>query len=494
MTATKEEKESELLLPKSNNGDKPRYSILRARISAAFIPVFAVSVSGTRESLVTQYIVKRLEDEIGFSNVTKVSSCIDSGNSSNTESGNDPQSQASEQLTYYVLAQTIPAFFACLLLGSYADYVGRRLLLLVPVFTNFVKTAIICCIVKFNFDLSYFYLAYGIDGLAGTSYSILLALYSFTADISYSKKDRTFWIYAVSCASSTMSAVINVTGGYLIKNYGFFEAAIFLCGLTLLSFIVPLIFLPETLQQRRSIKGVSPLTHIKNIFGLYFLDGTVRRRATFCVCLLMFIVGVANDLHLNSLDSLYQMHYPFCWDSVKIGNYSAIRTAGGHFLAIIVYKLLQMCMAIEPIGMIGATFQGGAFVLEAFINASWQFYLVPVILIPSCLTSSVMRTMFSILAGPDHQGAVFSSIAVFETLCSLATSQIYNRIYSATVSFMPGAVYLVMASVSCVTVALFGVYFLVREKPQHVKIIVVDTLADKENIQKTNSFLSKSVS
>ncbi|BFZ07209.1 hypothetical protein BsWGS_10248 [Bradybaena similaris] len=489
MEDAEEKQEAAQLLPKSSTADKPHYSLLRARISAAFIPVFALTINFP--SLLTQYIVKRLEDENGFSNVTKVSSCDAGGNSSNTEAKDDPQAQASELLSYCTLAQTIPAFIACLLLGSYTDYIGRRRLLLVPVFTNFVKAALVCCIVRFNLDLGYIYLAYGIDGISGSLYFTLLALYSYTADTSSSKKERTFWIYAVSCTTSTMSAVANVVLGQLIKSYGFFEAGLFISGMAFVGFTVPLIFLPETLYQRRSIKGVSPLTHLRKIFGFFFLDGSIRRRATFCMCLLMFAFGVANDLNLVSIDTMYQMHAPFCWDSVQIGDYSAIRTAGGHFLALILYKLLQMCMAIEHIGMLGVLFQAAAFILEAFITLSWMFYLVPVLLIPQCLTTSVIRTIFSILAGPDHQGAVFSSIAFIEALCGLVTSQIYNRIYSATVSFMPGAIYLVMASISCVAFALFGVYLMVRETSSHVQMVVDEKLLDKENMTRSSSLSSK---
>lgn len=42
MEDAEEKEEVEQLLPKSNNADKPQYSLLRARISAAFIPVFAL--------------------------------------------------------------------------------------------------------------------------------------------------------------------------------------------------------------------------------------------------------------------------------------------------------------------------------------------------------------------------------------------------------------------------------------------------------------------
>uniref|UniRef100_A0A0B7A3W8 Major facilitator superfamily (MFS) profile domain-containing protein n=1 Tax=Arion vulgaris TaxID=1028688 RepID=A0A0B7A3W8_9EUPU len=491
MTSQAKEKQDEYesvpLLPKPTHEDKPSFSIVRARITSAFIPVFTLSAGSARDSMLAQFLVARLKDDAGFSNSSQIGSCIEDSNNSMIKIANEFQAEASEQLMYYSLVLTIPAFFTCLLAGSYTDYIGRRLLILIPTFTYFLRTAIICCVIKFHLDLRFIYLAYGIDGLVGSWYLLLLALFSFTADISFSKKDRTFWIYFVACSLSIMAAVINIAVGYLIKIYGFFEATLFLCSMMFVAFIVPLIFLPETLQHRRSIVGVSPLIHARKIIGFYFFDGPVRQRATFCVCLTLFVIGVANDLNVGSLDALYQMHQPFCWDSVQIGDYSAIRTAGGHFFGLILFKVLQMCVSIERIGMFGALFQGGAFILEAFIQVPWQFYLVPVILIPSCPIVSIIRTMLSMLAGPDNQGAVFSSIAVVETLCNLVSSQIFNRIYSATVAFMPGAVYLVMASFGFLTSLLFGIYFLVHER-SHTYEVVVKKEEGNESIQNSITF------
>lgn len=45
-----------------------------------------------------------------------------------------------------------------------------------------------------------------------------------------------------------------------------------------------------------------------------------------------------------------------------------------------------------------------------------------------------------------HPGALFTSIAVVETLCSIASTTAYNTLYSATLSYMRGAVFLYMAA------------------------------------------------
>lgn len=234
-------------------------------------------------------------------------------------------------------------------------------------FFNFVS--------RFQLDLSFPHLAYGIDGVAGSWYFLLVALISLTADISQSKKDRTFWISFVPFAVSIMATVINVAAGYLKKSYDSFEATAFLCTLMLLAFTCPLHFLLETLQRDRSVKGFNSLSHSRKIFGFYFLDENLRRRAMFCLCLLLFVVGVGSDLNLGSLDSLCQVHYPFCWESTQIGDYSAVRLAGSNFCLVMLFTARQMCVSVEYTDMFGVLFQGGALVSEAFIQVSWQFYL-----------------------------------------------------------------------------------------------------------------------
>ncbi|CAL1533854.1 unnamed protein product [Lymnaea stagnalis] len=484
MSPPEDGEESTPLIKRSYHDSDPQFSVVRARIVSIVIPVLTMSAGSARDTLMAQYIVKRLSSDRGLgTNETDTAPCNVELNDSRAKEADELQAEASDLLTNLNLTLCIPAFFTCLIIGSYSDFLGRRLLLMFPVLSHLLRMALTTCIIKFNLDLNYTYIAYGIDGLAGSWFAILLGLFALTADMNASKHDRTFWIYFIGCATTIMSAGANVAVGYLIDYVDFFYACLLLVAMMLISFLVLIFTLQETLPVHLRPKGMgrNPLSHVRRIVSFYIFDGTVRRRMTFCLCLLLFVFGVANDLNVGSMDTLYQLHRPFCWSSKEIGNYNAIRSAGTAFLGVLLLKFLQCCMSDEKIGMIGILSQGVGFTFEAYIQVSWHFYFVPILLTPTSPFSAIVRTMMSVLAGPDQQGAVFSSIAVVETICNLVSTTAFNKIYAVTVSYMPGAVYLVMASCSYLTFLLFGVYFCIHERPQKEHIIIVNP----EPIQET---------
>ncbi|XP_059154997.1 proton-coupled folate transporter-like [Physella acuta] len=469
--------ESVPLLPKRNHGNKPEFSIIKARITSVVIPVLSLSAASARDVLMAQYLVKRLSEEKGLVvNSTDSNPCGAAVNDSNQMDANIVQAEASEMLTYLSWTLCVPAFVTCLMIGSYSDFLGRRLLLLLPVVTNLLRTAVTTAVIKFNLDLRYTYIAYAIDGVGGSWFAMLLGLFAQTADVTTDKSDRTFWIYLIGCSTIIFNAGANVAAGYLIIYLDFFYACLPLLGMAFAAFIILLFIIQETLpvHRRPKGKGRNPCVHLRRIVSFYLLDGSLRKRFVFNLCLLLFVFGVANDLNIGNLDALYQLGKPFCWSADDIGNYNAIRLAGTAFFGALLLKLLQMCFSNEAVGMFGILSQGAGFTFEAFIKVPWHFYLVPIFLTPTSPFSAIVRTMLSALAGPDKQGAMFSSIAVVETLCQLVSTTIYNKIYALTVSFMPGAVYLVMAGCSWLTFLLFGVYFLVREKPQTQLVVIVE--------------------
>ncbi|XP_059155024.1 proton-coupled folate transporter-like [Physella acuta] len=490
--------ESFPLLPKSNHDNKPDYSIVKARITSVVIPALCMSAGIARDTLMAQYLVKRLTEDKGFTvNSTEQGPCGNTTlndtiiNGTEIMNANNIHAEASEMLTYFSWTQCIPAFVTCLMIGSYSDFLGRRLLLLLPVVTNLIRTVIITIVIKFHLDLRYSYIAYAIDGVGGSWFAMLLGMFALTADINSEKSDRTFWIYLISCLSTMASAGANVAVGYLIAYLDFFYACLPLLGMAFSAFIILLFTIQETLpvHQRPKGKGRNPCVHLRRIVSFYLLDGSLRKRFVFNLCLLIFVIGVMNGLNIGSLDALYQLGRPFCWGSDQIGNYSAFRSAGTSFFGILFLKLLQLCISEEKIGMFGMLSQGAALTFEAFIKVPWHFYLVPILLIPTSPFTAIVRSMLSNLAGSDSQGAMFSSIAVVETLCQLVSTTIYNKIYALTVSFMPGAVYLVMAGFSCITFVLFGVYFCVREEPhlQHEVVVLEPETLSPVNVSINSS-------
>lgn len=493
--------ESTTLLPRpQSQGHK--FPFLRARVLAIVVPMLLSAAFVSRDTLLSQYLVDRLgQDE----NKTQdhVAACR-SANISADKISDELESKTADLLGQYALLQTIPAFFVCFVFGSYSDFLGRRILLLVPVFTGVVKLLMTSLIIGYHLSLKYMYLAYAVDGLSGSWFTILVAVYAVTADINTETKSRTMSIFLTMCFSAASQAVFSIVSSDLISSLGYFDASLLIVGIGAVSFVVPLFLFPETLHcqqpqifntqtkdthyqavatDQESCSGraeenlctrvespdtkdwVNPVTQLRRLFGFYLFDGPLRRRAEMTLLLLVFMLLVANEINLGVIDSLYQLHRPFCWGPEQIGRYNAIRAAGSNIIGGLWLAGVQKCLSYEVIAMTGAVFQGAALVYEAFIAFSWQFYIIPILLVPAVPVSAAVRGLLSVKAKPQEQGALFSSIAVVETLCTLASTTSFNKVYSLTLaSATPGAVYILMSCCSALAFLLFILYFVVRER------------------------------
>ncbi|GFO11135.1 proton-coupled folate transporter-like [Plakobranchus ocellatus] len=447
--------EQRLLLPTLGLRNRRQISTRRARIILFFVHLMSSSGGISGMIMLAQYVVKRVGDDAGYSNVTSVDHCTSNTSDPDAKHANEVQEEATDLLTYLNFVQSVPTIFACFLVGSYSDYIGRRIMLLLPLLTAFINFGIISLVIGFNLDLNFLYIGFGLDGLAGTWVALLVVVFAITADISVSKDSRTLWILLLLCSGCIVTAGVTLGTSYLIDSVGFLYASLIPTTMAFVNFLVPLFFFQETLAQRPVVRIWSPMFHCRRLFGLFVTQGSRRRRATLTVCIFIFVFAVASELKRETIDSLYQLHEPFCWDARRIGLYNSIRTGGGNLLGALWLTLLKNCLPSEVVGMIGVLFQVAAYTFEGLLNKSWQFYIVPVLLVPSISTIPIVRATMSLLVGVDQQGALFSSIAVVESVAALIAGTVFTKVYSATVSTMPGAVFFLTAGCGVIAFILY---------------------------------------
>ncbi|GFO11136.1 proton-coupled folate transporter-like [Plakobranchus ocellatus] len=457
--------ESTPLLPADHSMKGRQFSTSRARTIIFFVHLISTSINTACSILLAEYLVQRIGDDAGYINLTSVDHCTSNSSDPNTKHANEVQQQATDLLTYLNFVQCFPAICACFLVGSYSDYVGRRLILLLPLFTAFINYGITSLVIGFNLDLNFLYLGFGLDGLTGTWVARLVVEFAITADISVSKDSRTLWIFLLLCSGSIVTACMTLTTSYLIDSVGFLYASLVPTGMGLASFLVPLLFFQETLAQKPEVRVWSPMFHCRRLFGLYVTQGSRRRRATLTVCMFIFVFAVASEMKRETIDSLYQLHEPFCWDARRIGLYNSVRAGGGNLLGALWLTLVKICLTPETVGMIGVLFQTFAYVFEGLISKSWQFYIVPVLLAPATVTVPIVRATMSLLVSGDRQGALFSSIAVIESVTTLIAGTAFTEVYRATLSTVPGAVFFLTAGCGLIAFILYIFYFIIREKP-----------------------------
>ena len=261
-----------------------------------------------------------------------------------------------------------------------------------------------------------------------------------------------------------------IATGNVIQLFGFFPAQCLLTSSMVCALLTVLFILPETLPIPTK-KNFSPLRNLKKLFDFYLFKGTGLERLAYIGLLTLFSTAVIVDLVSDGIDTLYQLHRPFCWSSTTIGYYSSYKSTFQLVMGALLLKLLHRWnISGSVIAQVAMLFYAGQWVFEGLADTSWQLFLGPVVGFSGTLTVPTIRSLMSFKAGPQDQGAIFGSICIVETAMSFMGNSVFNTIYSNTVDTFNGAAYLAMAGFCLATFLLFFVYRLIEshlEKHKH---------------------------
>lgn len=135
-----------------------------------------------------------------------------------------------------------------------------------------------------------------------------------------------------------------------------------------------------------------------------------------------------------------------------------VRRAVKSFVGLATVKLWQKCLADEFIAMIGITSVILSYITEALAQTSFMLYMVPCAGIFSNLAVSMIQSIMSLMTSQDKQGAIFASIGTIELLGLILAAITESEVYSYTMSFMNGFVFLVMAFFAALAMLMLIAY------------------------------------
>ena len=309
-----------------------------------------------------------------------------------------------------------------------------------------------------------YYLGNAIEGLSGSWFVTLIGVYSVTADINDKSHSRTLGMVLINTLQNIAQSSSAIVTGNVIKQWGFFPANCILASFMVLALFSVVLTLPET-SPIPTGKSANPIKNLKKLFNFYLFEGTGWERLAYIGLLTLFSTAVIVDLVADGIDTLYQLHRPFCWSSTTIGYFLSYKKTFQLVSAALLLKLLQRWnISGAVIAQVAMLFYAGQWVFEGLADTSWQLFLVPVVGFSGTLTVPTIRSLMSFKAGPHHQGAIFGSICIVETAMSFTGNSIFNTIYSNTVDTFNGAAYLAMAGFSFTTFVLFFVYHFIDSR------------------------------
>lgn len=396
-----------------------------------------------------------------FGNTTNNISTCRPANKSDTEYAKyqTVQGQSAKWLTIYSVSELIPVILVQLVLPSYTDTYGRKFLLILTMFGACVKSVAITLTV--HFEASFWYLVAGLTvcGMTGTFFALLSAAFSFIADITFSQQYRTAAIVVLEAMLLISSVAASFLSGYFIETIklGFYYTSLIGTGLGVLGLVL-IFFTPESLPKQRRSSHKPICATIKRMVDFYISSEFKGQRKAYILLLLAFSFGIVAGINRQSMETLYFLGQPFCWGPSKIGVFSMVRTGAQTLLGLGSVRFLQICLSDVAIAILSTVSTAISYMIEAFATTTLMIYMVPVAGMFSFLVTPMTRSLMSSMTSPDKQGAMFAGVATIEVISTLVASLSQNTIYSFTVSFMNGFVFIILAILAVINMVFLCIY------------------------------------
>ncbi|XP_067682415.1 lysosomal proton-coupled steroid conjugate and bile acid symporter SLC46A3-like [Haliotis asinina] len=435
--------------------------LLRAMVACGTVAVLYMAGVLAMSPVMTQLVRKRIAES--YTNNTNISIGTENTCRRNKSNDDNPievkiQQHSADMLLYLSISGSITSTFVNLVIGSYSDFLGRRVLFFMPNLGAALNGAVLCLVVWFQLSLNWLFLGCVLQGLSGSFNGYLLGVFAYTADVTVPGKKRTVMIAIVEGFFAVAGSVGQLAVGFILDKVSYFYAAIMITAVFTLPLILIFTILPETMTKKVE-KQWSPLPHIKKVLGFFTTQGSGKQRALYTLALLIFFLGMLRNMGRSSVEILYQLDEPFCWSSLKIGYYGAIRLSFSVLSSLFGIKLLQLCIRDMTIALLGLALGAASMVMEALAFNDWMIYSVPLIGLLSFTVVPIARSAMSKMTSPTKQGAMFSSIAAAESVCGVVAQTLYMSIYRSTVDTFRGAVFIVMAGMGGLC-AVFIIAFL----------------------------------
>lgn len=232
--------------------------------------------------------------------------------------GNDATSMASTYLVYYSLAQGIPAVISNLVLGAYTDALGRKFLLGVGITGTTLRLICSLFIIYFKIDMLYFIGACAIEGCTGQYATMLQVSLAYMSDVTKPGKQRAYGMAYVMFMLGSSLTLASFSTGYLIQIFNFYIPCAVAAVLLLISFVVMVTLLPESLPPEKRITNKSIRTVVSNSFSFFVSRDFGNNRWKYQLLLLAHAFCDFSFLGRIGTETIYQMSEPFCWSAETV--------------------------------------------------------------------------------------------------------------------------------------------------------------------------------
>lgn len=378
--------------------------------------------------------------------------CVDLGRYPEKE--NHVQHIAAQYILWYRVLWNLPAIILALFCGSWSDYVGRKMPVILPCFGT-VLAVLLYLISTLNPRL-YFPMALcgaALRGAFGGTAIIFMALQSHVTDII--SEDRRTWRLGVLYS---MNFFGNVAGfilmGIILSVSGFQSIFCTVMFMHSSCIMIALLFLRDhptvEVNDEKSRRRAQYFCHVGH--ARESLDVLMRPREGKgrCHLWLLLTVVVVNQTMKSGEDDvtvLYVDRRPFNWNQAMFGYLCAVDFACMGFCACVLLPLFNVHFRRSDLflSIFGVGCKIGRLTLMATSTSTWMVFLAVIVGSPVAMAISAIKSLLSKTVRKDEVGKIFALMSCGETIASMTGSLCFNLIYTSTADFFPGFTFLLNA-------------------------------------------------
>lgn len=235
-------------------------------------------------------------------------------------------SKAAEWIMYYSIAAGVPAVIANLVLGSYMDVVGRKVILSISMLGTGLRLLISGIIIYCKADLVYLLIACVVEGCTGQHATCVAVSLAYIADITVAGKERAMGIAIIQSLVGISISLGSLATGYMVHHLGYNIPFFINAGLLVIAFVIAARILPETFKKEDRDKENTPIRALIVIRQFLTKTDEQHSRWKYQITIFALVLTSLSILSRVPTETLYQLAQPFCWSPRNIGIYASVRT------------------------------------------------------------------------------------------------------------------------------------------------------------------------
>ena len=258
------------------------------------------------------------------------------------------QAEASTLRSRLELTRLIPGIFSAMFLGACGDKFGRKIPMLVPLYSKLMRIIFLSVVITFELSLNFLYAYYVFDGICGSGMILFAACYAYLSDTT-EEKHRTFRMVMLVVVQTFSEGLVGIGIGYWIRAQGYFYPNIPAAILILVAIVYTHAFVPE-INLNKIGESFSPkivFTTFRDAFRI-FAARRNERRPLRLICLFLGASMYYMGRESKRVDTLFAMNTPLCWDSVSLAYFACVQQLVSAIGSVVSYCMVGVGVSFIP--------------------------------------------------------------------------------------------------------------------------------------------------